>query len=234
MLPMRFSTLLLLGAWLPLEAMSARPFVTDDARLTTQGSCQLETWVRSYKDSHEVWALPACNPTGNLEFTVGGGRARNSGEHGTSDFVFQLKTLFRPLSPNGWGWGLGVGTVRHPEISPGPNLLGNTYAYVPMSFSFQDDRVVVHANVGWLKERSTHRDNATWGLGAEFQTTQRVMLIAEAFGDHRHNPYWQMGGRLAIVPNRVQVDVTVGQQMAGPSGTRWISMGLRFTPDELF
>lgn len=234
MRPMRISTFVLLGAWLPLEAMSARPFVTDDARLTNAESCQLETWVRSYKDSHEVWALPACNPTGNLEFTVGGGRARNHGNHGTSDFVFQLKTLFRPLSTNGWGWGLGAGTVRHPEINPGPNLLGNTYAYVPMSFSFQDDRVVVHANVGWLKERATDRHNATWGVGAEFQTAQRVMLIAEAFGDHRHNPYWQMGGRLAIVPNRVQVDLTVGQQMAGPSNSRWISMGLRFTPDELF
>jgi len=231
---MRIPILLLLGVWLPLEAMSARPFVTDDARLTTEGSCQLETWVRSYKDSHEVWALPACNPTGNLEFTVGGGRARNHGDHGTSDFVFQLKTLFRPLSTNSWGWGLGLGTVRHPEINPGPNLLGNTYAYVPMSFSFQDDRVVVHTNVGWLKERTTNRHNATWGLGAEFQTTQRVMLIAEAFGDHRHNPYAQVGGRLAIVPNRVQVDLTVGQQLAGPSGSRWISLGLRFTPDEVF
>ncbi len=231
---MRIPILLLLGVWLPLEAMSARPFVTDDARLTTEGSCQLETWVRSYKDSHEVWALPACNPTGNLEFTVGGGRARNHGDHGTSDFVFQLKTLFRPLSTNSWGWGLGLGTVRHPEINPGPNLLGNTYAYVPMSFSFHDDRVVVHTNVGWLKERTTNRHNATWGLGAEFQTTQRVMLIAEAFGDHRHNPYAQVGGRLAIVPNRVQVDLTVGQQLAGPSGSRWISLGLRFTPDEVF
>lgn len=231
---MRISTLALMACWLPLEAMSARPFVTDDARLTTAESCQLETWVRTYKDSHEAWALPACNPTGNLEFTMGGGRAWNDGQRATSDFVFQLKTLFRPLSTNGWGWGLGVGTVRHPEISPGPNLLGNTYAYLPASFSFQDDRVVVHANIGWLKEHTTDRNNATWGLGAEFQATQRVMLIAETFGDHRHNPYWQTGGRLAIVPNRVQVDLTVGQQVDKPSSSRWISLGLRFTPDELF
>lgn len=231
---MRTPLLVLLGLWLPTQAMAARPFVTDDARLTTAGSCQLETWVRSYRDSHEVWALPACNPTGNLEFTVGAGRARTDGERGTNDHVFQLKTLFRPLSTNGWGWGLGVGTVRHPSINPGPNLLGNTYAYVPMSFSFLDDRVVVHANVGWLKERATQRHNATWGMGSELQAAPRVTLVAEAFGDNRQNPYWQMGGRLAIVPNRVQVDLTLGQQFAGPNASRWVSLGLRFTPDELY
>jgi hypothetical protein len=231
---MRIPLLVLLAAWLPPQAMAARPFVTDDARLTTAGSCQLETWARSYRDSHEFWAMPACNPVGNLEFTFGGGRAHNEGQRGTNDHVFQLKTLFRPLSTNDWGWGLSVGTVRHPNINPGPNLFGNTYAYVPMSFSFQDDRVVVHANVGWLKERGTQRNNATWGFGGELQATPRVMLIAEAFGDHRQNPYWQMGGRLAVVPNRVQLDLTVGRQFAGSTASRWVSLGLRWTPDELY
>ena len=43
----------------PMDALAARPFVTDDARLTTAQSCQLETWVRTYPDSREAWALPA-------------------------------------------------------------------------------------------------------------------------------------------------------------------------------
>jgi len=56
----------------PAVAWAARPFMTDDARLTTGGSCQLETWSRRYSDRSEFWALPACNPTGNLEITAGG------------------------------------------------------------------------------------------------------------------------------------------------------------------
>ena len=28
------------------QAYAARPFMTDDARLTTEGSCQLESWAR--------------------------------------------------------------------------------------------------------------------------------------------------------------------------------------------
>lgn len=216
------------------QARAARPFVTDDARLTTAHSCQLESWTRLYRDSRELWALPACNPTGNFEVTLGGGYARAEGQPSTKDYVLQAKTLFRALEANNWGWGLAVGTVRHPEIHPGPNQLGNTYAYVPLSASFVDDRLVVHTNVGWLRDRESRRQNLTFGAGTEFQLTARLLAIAETFGDHRSRPYWQVGARFAIVPNRVQVDTTIGKQFDGPRESRWISFGLRLTPDRLF
>ncbi|MEW6563131.1 MAG: hypothetical protein AB1400_07865 [Pseudomonadota bacterium] len=38
---------------LPTPAWAARPFVTDDARLTKANSCQLESWTRSYSGSRE-------------------------------------------------------------------------------------------------------------------------------------------------------------------------------------
>lgn len=228
-----------MGALLSLVLISAtpawpaRPFVTDDARLTTARSCQLESWMRIYPDSRELWALPACNPTGNVEVTLGGGYARTEGQPFTTDCVMQAKTLFRTLEANNWGWGLAVGTVRHPEIHPGPNQLGNTYAYIPLSASFIDDTLVVHANVGWLRDRASRQQNLTFGFGAELQITARLLAIAETFGDHRNRPYWQTGARFAIVPNRVQVDATIGKQFDGPRESRWISFGLRLTPDRL-
>lgn len=230
---MKPATLLLL-CLLPQLAFAARPLVTDDARLTTAGSCQLESWVRSNRDSREAWALPACNPTGNLELTLGGGRARSDGAPGTEDYVFQAKTLFRPLATNDWGWGLTLGTVRHPREYPGPNLLGNSYVTLPLSVSFDDDNVVLHANVGWLRERASGRRHLTWGTGGEFRLTERLSGIAEAFGDDRNKPYGQIGGRVQIVPDLIQVDATVGRQFAGPADSRWISLGLRLTPDRLF
>lgn len=223
----------MLGVCTP-NAFAARPFVTDDARLTTAGSCQLESWARFYRNSREIWALPACNPTGNFEVTAGGGYARSDGSEGTDDYVLQAKTLFRPLETNSWGFGLGAGTVRHPKINPGPNLLGNTYVYLPVSFSFNDDRLIVHTNVGWLRDRASSNNNMTWGIGGEFQASPRLLLIAETFGDHRNQPYWQIGGRYSIVPNRIQVDTTVGQQFTGPVSSRWLSFGLRLTPESLF
>ena len=223
-------------ALIHVPAEAARPFVTDDARLTTAGSCQLESWTRFYADSTEVWALPACNPTGNLEFTFGGGQARyhSSSLPSSEDYVLQAKTLFRPLETNGWGWGAAVGTVRHPAVNPGPNLLGNTYIYFPLSLSFADDRVVMHLNTGWLRNNAISTEHMTWGIGSEINATQRLTLVAETFGDNRNNPYWQTGVRYAIIPNLFQVDATVGRQTGNSESNRWFSFGVRFTPASLF
>ncbi len=215
-------------------AWAARPLVTDDARLTSEGSCQLESWVRIYPDSREVWVLPACNPGGNLEITLGGGRAKNTGESPTNDYVLQAKTLLKPLETNGWGLGFAAGTVRHPEINPGPNLLGNTYAYVPLSASFYNDQIVMHANLGWLRDNASGEDHATWGLGGEFQSAARLAVIAESFGDDKTLPYWQAGLRFAVIPDLFQIDATIGQQFGGDVAGRWLSFGMRVTPNRLF
>lgn len=223
---------LLAGA--PRTARAARPFVTDDARLATTGSCQLESWIRAYPASQEIWALPACNPTGNLEVTLGGGRARTDGQPATADYVLQAKTLFRTLRADDWAWGLAVGAVRHPENNPGPNLLGNVYAYLPISVSLAGEVVLVHANVGWLRDAATRADRATWGLGTEIALNGRLAAMAESFGDSAARPYWQAGLRYFIVPGLVQVDATTGHQYSGPRATRWVSLGLRFTPERMF
>lgn len=166
---------------------------------------------------------------------MGGGAAKNANATTTSDYIFQAKILFRPLTTNDFGWGLGIGTIRHPEINPGPNQLGNTYAYLPYSVSFKDDALVLHINLGWLQDQATRQDNLTWGVGGEFQTAfPRLSAIAETYGDNRTPSYWQLGGRFAIIPGRVQIDATVGQQFSASTSARWVSLGLRLTPEHFF
>ena len=231
---MRLKNLACTALIIPTCAFAARPFVTDDARLTTAGSCQLESWMRIYPDSKELWALPACTPTGNLEVTVGGGRARHDDAPATSDYVFQAKTLFRPLETNDWGIGFAVGTIRHPEINPGPNMLGNTYAYIPLSVSLNDDKVILHANLGWLKDKASGQNNLSWGVGSEFKLHAKLLGIAETFGDNRSMSYGQVGVRYSVRPDLFQVDATIGQQLSGPGKNHWVSFGIRYTPDKLF
>lgn len=229
----RWILLLLLG-WAANNVWAARPFVTDDARLTTAGSCQLESWVRMYRSSQEVWALPACNPTGNLELTVGGGAAKFDNAAGwTGDYVFQAKTLFKTLESNSWGIGAAVGTVQHPEVNPGANMLGNRYAYVPLSMSFADNLWVVHVNTGWLRDKASHQDLMTWGLGTELNLDNHWTLIAETFGNSADNPYWQAGTRYSLIPGLLQLDATAGEHRK-LNGQQWFSFGLRYTPDKLF
>lgn len=222
---------LALCAGVNTAAFAARPFVTDDARLTNSGACQVEAWARHYQRSDEAWALVGCNPTGNLEFTLGGGHAKAEQQPGSHDHILQLKTLVQPLQTNGSGWGLALGWVRHVAAAPGPNQWGNVYAYVPASWSFNDDRVVVHANLGWLRQRRSSLHNLTWGLGAEWALTSRLQAIAESYGDHRSQPFWQAGLRYGVLPGLLQVDATMGSMIQGPSASRWLSIGLRFTPE---
>ncbi|MDD2884121.1 MAG: hypothetical protein PHT48_03640 [Dechloromonas sp.] len=229
----RFLPLLCLP--LATSALAARPLVTDDARLSTAGSCQLESWLRADRDHHEAWALPTCNPGGNLEITLGGGQAWAADSPRTVDYVLQAKTLFRPLRPNDWGWGLAVGTVRHPEVAPGPNLLGNRYVYLPLSHSLSDDdRVVLHLNLGWLQDKARGNASTTWGIGGEFRISDSWQGIAESFGDDHVPAYGQIGLRRTLIPALLQIDATVGRQFAGANSPAWLSIGLRLTPARLF
>jgi hypothetical protein len=202
---------------------AARPMVTDDARIVDDKSCQVETWLKANNGSSEYWALPSCNFTGNLELAVGGAVTHADGENTTTDLVLQGKTLFKTLAPNGWAWGLVAGTASHPDISK--DLLGSVYAYVPATFSFRNDTVLLHTNLGWARNRLESNNAMTWGVGGEVEITSRTWLIAESYGEDQGRPYYQMGLRHWIVNNRVQLDATYGNRSNG--GESWFSIGLR-------
>jgi len=214
---------LLIAHSVPLHA--ARPLITDDARIVDPKSCQLETWVRRNVDSREYWALPACNPTGNLELSFGGAMTNELGSTHTTDVQVQAKTVFKPLEANGWAIGLAVGNLRHPGQRR--DFASDLYGYVPASYSFANDRVVVHTNVGWLRpeDRSAHR--FAWGIGAEVKLNERVYLIPEVFNQNGGRAHFQAGVRYWVIPGRMQVDATYGDRLGGGQGVRWYTLGMR-------
>lgn len=207
-------------------AQAARPMITDDARTVDPHACQVESWVRTNRGSREYWALPACNFTGNLELTLGGAQTRDATGTDTASIVLQGKTLFKPLETDGYGFGLAVGYAAHPADQNG-RALGDPYVYVPASFSFAGDRVVLHTNAGARHVRDEGRARATWGLGSETLIAPRLYLIAETLGETRVNASYQLGLRLWIIPNHVQVDTTYGNQFGNRPDARWFSIGLR-------
>ena len=154
-----WSALLALALGCATQAQAARPLNTDDARIVDPKSCQVESWVRRNQGSTEYWALPGCNFTGNLEVTAGGARTNDAAGSPLSRTLLQGKTIFKPLEKNGWGMGLAAGTVRRVQGSASDRDL---YAYLPTSFSFADDRWVVHTNVGWLREQPTPARPWAW------------------------------------------------------------------------
>ncbi|MCI0353848.1 MAG: hypothetical protein L0099_02240, partial [Acidobacteria bacterium] len=140
-------------------ALAGRPFVTDDAALTTAHACQLETWVQHSDAATEWWALPACNPWGNFELTAGFVEVDAAADH--RSWVLQGKTLFTAMDDDSVGIGFAAGVIR-PEGGSG----GSDYAYIPVSTMSQNGKLTFHANLGWLRDRSLKASRATWAAGA--------------------------------------------------------------------
>lgn len=216
-----------LSSLLPERAFAGRPMITDDARILDPKACQLETWIRSGRDSTEYWMVPACNPLGPFEVGYGGARTHEDGA-GTAftDNTIQVKTVVKPLETNGWGWGIAAGTDRHLHREAGNGWPGDMFLNVPASLSFRDDGIVVHLNGGAVRRRDLHRDIGTWGLGSEIRLRDDLFFLPEAFGSDRGRPFYQVGVRYWIVKDQLEIDGTFGNRLVGDGAERWFTIGL--------
>ncbi len=201
--------------------------ITDDARIVDPKSCQLESWAQSFRgNATEYWALPGCNPLGWFELTIGGAHRSEPNREGDWRTLVQFKTLFKELEPNGWGWGISLGNLNiHPYQYRNSN---EVFVNVPISASFADDAVLIHLNLGAAHTRDISGLHFTWGLGTEIKMSERVLIIAETFGRSAESASGQLGIRFWVVPDRVQIDTTIGTRFSGSiSEDRWFSVGLR-------
>jgi hypothetical protein len=202
----------------------ARPLVTDDARMVDPKACQIESWVKHRAHSTESWALPACNPLGAIELTLGGAHATGRlAEHERLGLI-QGKTLFRSLQAEDWGLGLVVGSIRSADAS---RTVHEPYFYLPMSVAWKDERFVLHLNLGGTRSENLQRTRATWGIGSETRLSEHTLLIAETYGQAHEQARVHAGIRHWVQLNRVQIDATVGDVLGSGPRSPWITIGLR-------
>jgi hypothetical protein len=209
------------------EARAARPMLTDDARVVDEKSCQVESWVRRNQHSTERWALPACNFGYATEFTLGGSHLSGPTSSGNAELIAQAKHVFTPLTEGGWGRGFALGYAAHPGTFVPRRYLGDAYAYLLNSYASRDGRFVVHTNLGWSHDKAASAERLSWGIGTEVQQTARLYWVAEVFGRDQGRAWYQAGARLWLIPDRVQVDATLGNRFGSAGEDRWISVGLR-------
>lgn len=211
-----------------LPCLAARPFVTDDARIVDPGGCQIESFAKRDRGvrENEIWFLPACNPWKRVEMTAGGLKVDGAVSGTSSTEVIQAKTLLRPLSTDDFGLALTLGALRQiPAVGNNPARWG-PFVNLVGSRSFRADRVIAHANAGALVDRSAALTRHTWGLGAEIALTGRLFGIVESYSQEGEKPSKQLGVRFWAVPNRFQIDATIGWRGGAP-GREWLSVGVR-------
>jgi hypothetical protein len=227
-MPLIRSAILLVLLAVSAKAWAARPMITDDARIVDPKSCQVESWARHERHgSYELWTVPSCNPTGNFEISVGGGLQLQGGAGRLADSLMQAKTVLRPLRTNDWGLAVSVSRSVERGLESGSRDIASYNLNVPVTQSLRDDALLLHANAGLREDRVARRTYATWGLGSELTLRERVQLIAEVYGESGSRPFVHGGLRYWLVPDRVQMDTTIGAQARFGGGVRWYTIGVR-------
>lgn len=205
-----------------VSAHAGSPMVVDDADIVDARSCQLESWVQRASAGNEYWMLPACNFTGNVEWTLGALRVSESGERGHA-VAAQAKILLRPLETDGWGAAVALGVVsgRHDGDR------GRDWSVsAPVSWSLRGDAVLIHANLGWQQTHASRTGGVTWGLGTETRLGNSSWLLAEVYDEEQGAASFQLGLRHALVADRVEIDLAVGDRL-GSTRDRHVALGLR-------
>ena len=180
--------------------------MTDDARVVDRGHCQLEVFYKKQRTDpgSEFGILPACNPFG-VELALGASRAE-----GESNLIVQGKMVLRELEPNRAGYAISAAAVGG---DPAVNGIA--------SFSLLGDRAVAHANLG------ATRAGGTWGAALEALIfAPRLYGILETYGQRGEKPTLHFGVRFWLIPDRFQIDATVGEQPGSPA-RRFNIVGLR-------
>jgi len=189
-------------------AHAGRPLDTEDATIIDEGWCQLESWVFRSRATTRYWLVPACNPFGNLELQLGFAREQPEDAPRHDDYVLQAKTLLKPLEENGWGIGL-VGSAA--RFGGGDERTSAYSAVLAVTRSLAEGRVRLSGNAGAVYTQRTRGLSGLWAVAGEFDVTERVTAVAEVLGVAGEGRLAQVGARLWIVPDRVQIDGSVGR-----------------------
>jgi hypothetical protein len=213
--------LLLAGA---LPASAARPLATEDAAVVGDKACQLEAWLDRGREATAAWLVPACNFGLGIEWQVGFMRERIEGRSAFSEAYAQAKYAYAVEAPSPWSIGLVLGVTRKQrETRRGWQ---NPYVIVPFTVTPGGGNTALHLNVGYSHDRIENPDVTLWGVGVETALTERFALLGEVFGENAERPFVRVGGRYSVVPDHLDIDLTVVMRPGGPRAEHYISLGL--------
>ncbi|MDG5767869.1 hypothetical protein QA596_10360 [Balneolales bacterium ANBcel1] len=208
------------------QSANGQQMVVDDADITDFRAFQLEAWL----GSEESWILPAFSPVRNLE--VGAGAVFSDDE---TYFVGELKYMFRAPGPNTPGFALVTGALMA--------LFEEFYAFVPATLPVLDERLMLHANLGYALARydvahgdhtHSHEDHLfIWGGRADLNLHGPFWLLGEVFGANGDTPDFQGGLRIEVIPGLLEVDLTYGNSFSRHSSGMGVTGGIAWTPSPL-
>lgn len=161
-------------------AHAGRPMTTDDAAITTEGQCSLQSWWQRQAGAAEKWLLPACTPWRRTEFTVGPTFGADASGRSSTAYTAQAKVLVLPEHSDGWGLALAFATSFDAEHL-GDLRLSSRWLNAITSYTSTDALYRIHINVGVLRDVPARHSITTWAIAYEFSPMARFGYFAEGF-----------------------------------------------------
>jgi hypothetical protein len=217
----------LLFSTIALGAQAGRPLQTEDAGVLERGECELEGAVqqvnadggRSRQTSLQVgcgvgWrSQVAVNPTTsrNGERENGVALTGKTGLWtGAGDDPAELTIAWR---------------LQSTKVESASWRYASTGAVLVYSRPLPR-RLTLHANLGHARDHDGGQGSTVWGLALEHAGFGTVAPMAEVFGDDREAPWWNLGLRWTVVPERVFFDASYGRQAAS-GRPRLVTVGFK-------
>jgi hypothetical protein len=205
-------------------AQAGRPLQAEDAPVMDPQACEIEgahsDWRAGGRSVHQSYLQLGCGIGWGTEVALQTLQPRELALNGKTQF---FSTPWRDGDAQlSLAWSLSHRHVETAWRRSGAGLV--LVASVPMSRDW-----VVHANLGHQRDELARRRSTTWVLAAEHNglgDAGRWQPMAEVFGDDRGRPWANAALRVALLPDRVFVDASLGRQLGG-ARTRLATAGFR-------
>lgn len=193
-------------------AGGARPLVTDDPGVLERGQCEVE----AVQAADRVPGEPRLRGR-SLQLGCGiGARSQaalalaqdEAGGERTRGMALAGKTALPATEAWALAWGLawqrapGSGW-RHAESAASLLVAGEAWAGGTWV-----------ANLGHARDMQARQGSTTWGLGLEQAVGESVAVAGEFHGDDRQAPWWNLGLRWEVLPERLSLDLSYGRQIS--------------------
>lgn len=194
-------------------AQAGRPLQADDATTMEPRACEVEGasshWRSDGQTQRQSYLQLGCGIGGGTELALQAFKPRELGVNGKTQF---FSTPWAEGDAQlSLAWSLNHRRVETAWRRSGAGLI--LVASVPLLRNW-----TAHANLGHVRDELQRRRSTTWALAAEHNglgEAGRWQPMAEVFGDDLGRPWANAALRLALVPDSVFVDASLGRQLGG-------------------
>lgn len=185
--------LALCSGLLSFQACADHPLVSETADALARGSCQVEMSRANQKARAQPMIGSSdvqfsCGAGTQSQFAIGMNSSRGQGQRAENYRAAGKTTLLAPENGStgfglryGLGWATGQG--QRTELA--------SSSIMAVATREVSNGVLVHANLGFTRDRRQAVNTGLWSLGVE--TTDALSLAADVFGEERSKPSMSVG-----------------------------------------